>query len=177
MLSFRNQSLTKPSLLLSITQGPPTSPVVEIVMRQRGVIERTVYHRQIILHAIHAPELRQTYDRYIVTRRSLDRIVQAMLLCTDAERKAQMHHTVMDMTERKETLERKLAASIPEFSRQLTAQAPQLHDVTARLERGEVLILFAKYNHISQDPTRPGREGESQSPTYTAFVLVKKVRR
>ena len=116
------------SLLLSIwmhTQKP-LDDLYAVLWAHHGLIAQMVAARQQTLLANATPELIELYEQYQTVRRTIARGIFAPC-ATSLQEQAVRREQLAGATEKKETIERLLAAQLPEFARQFEAQRRPTH--------------------------------------------------
>ena len=165
------QPLTQDALLSVCRQLPERSDeVYRHVWRGRRAIHRIVARRQDLLNTITDPNTQTLYEDYLQARRDLARLALAPAE-PEPKRAEARAQRLRELGEQKEALERQLAASLPEFRRQLETARTTPEDLLAKLPDGTAFVDLVGYTLFAQDPDVPGKKGERRTPSYAAFVL------
>jgi CHAT domain-containing protein len=95
-------------------------------------------------------------------------------LLTQPPANAEEHWRLLaGLTERKEALERDIARELNRERSPAAGPAPVPDDLGRLLPAKAVFLDFLRYVHFEYDPRRPGRQGETRTLCYVAFVLSK----
>jgi CHAT domain-containing protein/tetratricopeptide (TPR) repeat protein len=157
-------------LLLSTPDRPDLSAdeVYTPVWRGKAAVARVLRRRQEALADGAGPAARQLWQELLQTRRDL-----ASLLLGPADRSEDRLRQVRQLTARKEDLERRLAQSLPGFSRSQLLGLPPHGELVKKLPPGTAFIDLLRYVRIEQVPPATPRRGWRATPSYAAFVLTR----
>jgi tetratricopeptide (TPR) repeat protein len=153
---------------LSVTRSLPSSPrVYETVWQGKGLLMRIAARRHDDLLANRHPGTRRLTTQLGDVRAQLTR-----LLTQPSADVAEHRRLLQQLTERKEALERAIGQELKQQP-PAAGPAPLPDDLRRVLPGHAVFIDFLYYLRIEHDPRKPGREGETRTPCYVAFVLSK----
>jgi CHAT domain-containing protein len=166
-----NMALSLPAArddYLAVTRhfSPGEQDSYEMVWRSKAALLRLFQRRQQALLNTADSESRQAWRDLLGARRELSRLSLAPGKDTKTHR-----DRLEELSERKEKLERQLAAKLPEFRRQQALERAPYSDLVQRLLTRTVFIDFLSYVSFEQDPNVPGKAGERRTPSYLAFVV------
>jgi CHAT domain-containing protein/Tfp pilus assembly protein PilF len=154
---------------LSVTRSLPPDPhVYEAFWQGKGALMRIAARRHDDLLAS-----RQRSTHGLATQLSDVRAQLARLLTQPPADPAENQRLLRQLTERKEALERDIARELKKEQPPVAGPTPALRDLSRLLPGRAIFIDFLHYVRIEHDPRRPGREGETRTPCYVAFVLSK----
>ncbi|MCE9604417.1 MAG: tetratricopeptide repeat protein [Planctomycetia bacterium] len=127
---------------------------------------------QTLAHSL-APEVEPLYRTWLETRRELSRLTLAPMNAADPERLAVRRELLRQTTIRKEELERRLAAFVPEIA-QGQAQRRRPHtDLAHALPADAVFIDLLRFEHCIHDPNIEASKANYSIPSYVAFVVTR----
>jgi tetratricopeptide (TPR) repeat protein len=170
-LNYVSKELGPPSLLLSLASDGHAEELYEQVWARRGLVQQCVGRRQRQLQRIQSPEVRQRYQEYLATRQSLAALIVAPASPDLRQAQAALRR-LKELGDKKERLERQLAAELPEFRRQLESSRRGHKELAARLPDGVTLIdLLSYHDYREQVPNQLGRAGPGAASRYAAFLL------
>jgi CHAT domain-containing protein len=137
-----------------------------LVWRGKALVSRTLERRRQALLRAADEETRNLGRQLAATRQAV-----ARLLLTPAGARPDAAERLAELTERKEALERKLAARLPALAegRDRVGRGPA--ELGKHLPQGTVFIDLLRYVNFSQDPEVPGHKGLGRTTRYTAFLL------
>jgi CHAT domain-containing protein/Tfp pilus assembly protein PilF len=95
------------------------------------------------------------------------------LLAQPLDDLAEHHSRLRKWTERKEVLERAIAQKLNQRTEPAAGPVPSPDDLRHVLPPRAVFVDFLRYVRCDYDPRKPGREGETRTPCYVAFILSK----
>jgi CHAT domain-containing protein/tetratricopeptide (TPR) repeat protein len=154
---------------LSVTRSLSSGPrVYDELWQGKGVLMRIAARRHDDLLASRHPGTHDLAAQLADVRTQL-----ARLLTQPAADGAEHQRRLQQLTQRKEALERAIAQELKTRPPPATGPAPMPDDLRRLLPRRAVLIDFLRYVRIEHDPRKPGKEGETRTPGYVAFVLCK----
>jgi tetratricopeptide (TPR) repeat protein/CHAT domain-containing protein len=155
--------------LLSATHDRPEETAAEVyarVWQRRGAIGRIVARRQQAVLSLPAGKPRQVFEELQQTRRNLARLMFAPA-DADPQRLAARRKTLADLSQRKEKLERSLAAELPTWQATALAQPPRHTELLQKLPQHVAVVDLLHYVWFQPvgAPAKPTR-------SYAAFVLL-----
>lgn len=166
-LNFVARAPLTRDLYLSITRELAPAPgVYEAVWQGKGLLMRVASRRHADLLANRDPRTRELGVELGDVRFQLSRMF-ARAPADAAERRRRL----VELTERKESLERDIARHLPQSVDRTAGLQPSPDALRRLLPQRAVFIDFVRYMRFEYDPRRPGRKGETQTPCYVAFVL------
>ena len=101
-------------------------------------------------------------------RRRIDQLLQDRRLPPDERDKL-----LTKLADDRDALERELAKAIPLLQRAKELDALGPDALTPLLPDHSVLIDFVRYTRFDYDKAKPGKAGETRTPSYAAFVLAR----
>jgi CHAT domain-containing protein/tetratricopeptide (TPR) repeat protein len=134
-----------------------------IERRRRGLAQALASQQ---LAASRRQEAERMWEKLLDTRRALARLLlSAPGHFGDHRRRADQ------LSREKEDLEGQLARLLPTFARERDQERLRPAALVEKLPPATVFIDLVQYVNFDQDPQRPGKKGEKQTPSYAAFVL------
>jgi CHAT domain-containing protein len=133
------------------------------VWRDKAAIARVFQQRHRAALASRDPATAALYDRLQATRRRL-----ARQLLAQADPSWDTSAEVAELTADKERLERELAQRLPAAANRNPGVPGAL---AGRLPTSTAFVDLLEFVRIEQDPAKPGRQGETWTRSYVAFVL------
>jgi CHAT domain-containing protein/tetratricopeptide (TPR) repeat protein len=173
-LNFTAAHLQPPSALLSayLCGKQPEANPYAYVWARRGLVLRATAMRQKAAHESTAKGMGDLYAQYLGTRRALARALLAPAAATaDGATAARLR--AERLGDRKEQLERQLAAALPEFARRLRLEHRPCTDLIDNLSADTAFVDLLHYVRYEFDPKVPGKAGQHLTNSYAAFVLCK----
>jgi CHAT domain-containing protein/tetratricopeptide (TPR) repeat protein len=134
----------------------------------KAAVTRVLERRHLAARAAQDKQASETWRELGDTRRQL-----ARLLLQPTANKEARDKEVNRLTERKEKLERDLAALLPELRQRPERDRLGPDDLARRLPDGSAFLDFVRYVALDINPDKPGKDGEKWSLSYAAFVLAK----
>jgi CHAT domain-containing protein/Tfp pilus assembly protein PilF len=159
--------LTRDALLsMSLHPAAPDIDVYPHVWRSKSAITRILQRRQQALLRTADSETVKLWEKLLRTRREL-----AQLVLAPARTDKDLLKYLQELTDRKEQLERQLAKVLPPFTRQKELEHLGPGDLAKQLPPHTAFVDLVQYIYLELNPKKPGRIGEKQTRSYTAFVL------
>ena len=161
--------LTRDSLF-SVTGHIPASDAAAYAgaWGSRALVTRVLQQRHLAARAAQDARTKAAWQELRDTRRHL-----ARLLVQPARDPAERDRDLARLNNRKQTLERQLADLLPQLKRPQEMDRLGSQDLVSHLPDGCVFLDFVRYNRFSYDPKKPGKDGETRTPSYTVFILSK----
>ncbi|MCY2995041.1 MAG: CHAT domain-containing protein [Planctomycetota bacterium] len=169
-INFVSQNLRPPSVLLSLQGGVNVEELYEQVWARRGLIQQCVGRRQRQIQQIPSPKAREQYQEYLVTRQSLAALIVAPASPNPAGAQDALKR-LEELGDKKERLERQLAAQLPEFGRQIENSRRSHRELVGQLPDGVALVDLLYCQYREQARNRPEEPGLRVPSWYTAFLL------
>ena len=168
-LSFVNaQPLTRDGFLSLTTHVlDAAASAYAAVWTSKSAVTRVLAQRQAAAR-VAGTEYTAKLDDLKGRRRRIDQLLQDRRLPANERDKL-----LVKLSDERDALERELAIKMPMLQRakELDALGPEA--LTAMLPDQTILIDFVRYTHFDYDKAKPGKAGETRTPSYTAFVLAK----
>jgi CHAT domain-containing protein/Tfp pilus assembly protein PilF len=167
-LAFVRSLPSTRDVLLSISAHLPGTELgaYGYVWPTKAALTQVLQRRHTARRAAGVPTAQQHWRELLDTRAELSR-----LLLAAGPGPAGRDRRLRELADRKERLERDLAADLPELPRQQELDRLGPADLAQHLPAGAAFIDLVHYTRFDQDPQKPGKDGERRTPSYTAFVL------
>ena len=171
-LNFVAQQIATRDLLIWFSKqfDQPIDQLYARLWHERGAVQQIIARRQRWLASGQPAEVRDQFKKYADTRRELAELILAPVH-PGKDQATQRRKKLKDLSREKEELERKLAAMVPEFRRQLALRRSSHTDLVDALPQGSVFVSLWRYYDRHHGKNRRGREGVRFVPSYIAFVL------
>jgi len=171
-LNFAYFSQVSLGNLITCMQGidKTDSQAYQHIWLRRGLLQASISSRLHRTHWAENPDLEQLYEEYLQTRQELARRFAA-LAAKDVERPADTQKVLRDLTERKESLERRLATEFPEFAADSVAAEVSPDQLASHLPDQSAFIDFLRYNNATPYTKSDGSVDLKKTPHYLATLL------
>ena len=171
-LNFIRYNQTALGGLISAWQNTKVSAdeVYARVWEGHGISQRVLAQRQQLMLKTESPEERKLYEEYMETRRALGNLtsIQATL---DFAQKGATIDQARTLSRKKEQLERRLAAKVPDLWDRIKGRRVSRADLVQQLPEGNVFIHIVRYSYLEAAPKDSPSEESPGSPRYSAFLL------
>lgn len=169
-MAFRGRFLDNLLSAAATQKARPDDDLYAFVWRKQGLVQRTVAARQRTVMALQSPAALDLYSRYLEARRHLAQLTLTTA-SGDAGQAELRAARLREWTDRKEAMERQLAAQASDFRRQLETLRRTHRDLVDRLPENACVVDFVRFMFTWQEADRPGHQGWHQTAAYMAFVL------
>lgn len=169
-LNFVSQNLRPPAVLLSLQRGANVEELYEQVWARRGLIQQCVSRRHVEIRRIPSLRAGEQYREYLATRRSLAASLVAPASSDRAAAQVALKR-LEELSEKKERLERQLAAQLPELGRELENSRRSHRELVGQLPNGVAMVDLLCCPHRDEARNRLEEPGQGGSRWYTAFLL------
>jgi CHAT domain-containing protein/tetratricopeptide (TPR) repeat protein len=147
--------------------GAPTAEAAyAAVWDTKSALARLLRARRQALLATKDPATRDLARQLLATRQEL-----ARLLFAPADTVTDHGDRVRKLSDRKEELEKQLAAKLSAFKAFLASGRRRPAELIERLPEGVAFVDLLRYVRFEQDAKTPGKKGERRLERYVAFVL------
>lgn len=148
----------------------PAAALYEHLWPGRAAVFDLSARRARYLEATIEPEAQAVYRQWLDVRHEVARLTLAGGDPTAAAQ-AVRRQRLAAATKQKEQLERDLASRSALFARHQDTRGRPSSDLLAALPRESVFIDLLRYARLEHDANTPGRQGDSWTISYVAFVL------
>jgi CHAT domain-containing protein/tetratricopeptide (TPR) repeat protein len=152
---------------LSVTRELPNKAeaAYAALWHAKGAVAHMLQQRRLALLAAKDQSTRDLAEQLTATRRALAGLLRPGAVAGPGR--------VRELSDRKESLEKQLAARLPLYQALQERLRRGPADLVPLLPPGAVFCDLARYLRVDQDPKVPGTTGERRTPCYVAFVLAR----